>query len=137
MISTKGRYALRVMVDLAEQHTEEFVPLNEIAERQGISIKYLEIIIKLLVSEKLLKGHRGKGGGYKLTRSPEEYKIGEILEITEGALASVACLTADAEECPRKDVCRTLPMWTKFDTLVHDFFYSLSLKDLMKPFQGS
>jgi Rrf2 family protein len=120
------------MVDLAEQHTDEFVPLNEIAERQGISIKYLEIIIKLLVDKKLLKGLRGKGGGYKLTRSPEEYKVGEILEITEGTLAPVACLTEGAEECPRKDVCRTLPMWTKFNTMVHDFFYGMTIRDLMK-----
>jgi Rrf2 family iron-sulfur cluster assembly transcriptional regulator len=132
MISTKGRYALRVMVDLAEQHTDEFVPLNEIAERQGISIKYLEIIVKLLVDKNLLKGLRGKGGGYKLTRSPEEYKVGEILEITEGTLAPVACLAEGAEECPRKDVCRTLPMWTKFNTMVHDFFYGMTIRDLMK-----
>lgn len=132
MISTKGRYALRVMVDLAEQHTDEFIPLNEIAERQGISIKYLEIIVKLLVDKNLLKGLRGKGGGYKLTRSPEEYKVGEILEITEGTLAPVACLAEGAEVCPRKDVCRTLPMWTKFNTMVHDFFYGMTIRDLMK-----
>ena len=102
MISTRGRYALRVLVDLAEQGTDDFVPLNEIAERQGISVKYLEIILKTLVQSGLLKGHRGKGGGYKLTRKPEDYTVGEILELTEGTLSTVACLAPGAEECPRK-----------------------------------
>ena len=86
MISTKGRYALRVMIDLAAQGRENYIPLDEIANRQGISKKYLEIILKTLVAQKLLKGLRGKGGGYKLTRKPEAYTVGEILEITEGTL---------------------------------------------------
>ena len=131
MISTRGRYALRVMVDLAEQNTKEFVPLNEIAQRQGISVKYLEIILKTLVRQGLLQGHRGKGGGYRLTRKPEEYVVGEILELTEGSLATVACLNAGSESCPRRAECRTLPMWRRFDCLVHDFFYGMTLKDLM------
>ncbi len=132
MISTKGRYALRVMVDLAQQDTDGFVPLDEIAERQGISKKYLEIILKTLVAKKLLKGMRGKGGGYRLTRRPEEYTAGEILELTEGTLASVACLRADAEPCERKARCNTLPMWERFDGMVHDFFYGITLADLAK-----
>ncbi len=131
MISTRGRYALRVLVDLAEQDSDDFVPLNEIATRQGISIKYLEIILKTLVRNGLLKGHRGKGGGYKLTRRPEEYRVGEILELTEGPLTSVACLTPGAEPCPNRENCRTLPMWEKFDTMVHDFFYNMTIKDLL------
>ncbi|MDE7299088.1 MAG: Rrf2 family transcriptional regulator [Lachnospiraceae bacterium] len=130
MISTKGRYALRVMVDLASQDAGHFVPLDEIAERQGISKKYLEIILKTLVEKKLLKGMRGKGGGYRLTRRPEEYTAGEILELAEGTLASVACLRAGAEPCERRERCSTLPMWERFDRMVHDFFYGITLAEL-------
>ena len=132
MISTRGCYALRVLVDLAEQGTDDCVPLNEIAERQGISVKYLEIILKTLVQNGLLKGHRGKGGGYKLTRKPEDYTVGEILELTEGTLSTVACLAPGAEECPRKEQCRTLPMWKRFDDMVHDFFFGMTIRDLME-----
>ena len=131
MISTRGRYALRVMVDLAEQNSDGFVPLNEIAERQGISIKYLELILKALVQNKLLQGHRGKGGGYRLTRAPEDYTVGEILELTEGTLATIACLSPGAGDCPRQAQCRTLPMWRRFDAMVHDFFFGMTLRDLM------
>lgn len=131
MISTKGRYALRVMADLAQQPANTYIPLKDIAARQGISEKYLEIILKVLVKEKLLKGLRGKGGGYMLTRSPENYTVGEILTLAEGTLASVACMMPDAEPCERKDQCITLPLWQKFDTLVHDFFFHITLKDLL------
>ncbi len=131
MISTRGRYALRVMADLAEQRSEDYVPLGAIAERQEISVKYLEIILKTLVQNGLLKGHRGKGGGYKLTRLPEEYSIGEILELTEGPMSTVACLAPGTEPCPRSERCRTLPMWRRFDRMVHDFFFAMTLKDLM------
>ena len=131
MISTRGRYALRVMVDLAEQNSKDFVPLSDIARRQGISVKYLELILKGLVQNGLLKGHRGKGGGYRLTRPPEAYKVGEILELTEGTLATVACLSPNAEECPNRACCRTLPMWRRFDAMVHDFFFQTTLKDLL------
>lgn len=137
MISTKGRYALRVMIDLAEQGTENYVPLDEIANRQGISKKYLEIILKTLVTQKLLKGLRGKGGGYKLTRKPEEYTVGEILEITEGTLAVVACLQTDAEPCQRKEQCATLPMWERFNQMVRNFFFNITLADLVMEKQGS
>ena len=132
MISTKGRYALRVMLDLAEHSCDNYIPLNEIADRQKISVKYLEIILKTLVQANLLTGHRGKGGGYKLTRKPSDYPVGEILELSEGTLAPVACLTSEAEECPRKSACSTLPMWTQFDNMVHDFFYGISLADILE-----
>lgn len=131
MISTKGRYALRVMIDLAEHNDDTFTPLKDIARRQELSEKYLEIILKILVTGKLLKGLRGKGGGYKLTRRPEDYTVGEILEMTEGTLASVACLTEDAPACPRASDCRTLPMWKRFDHMVHDFFFGITLSDLL------
>lgn len=130
MISTKGRYAIRFMIDLAEQPADTPVPLEDIAARQGISKKYLEIIVKLLVKEKLVKGTSGKGGGYRLLRTPEEYTVREILEITEGTLATVACLNKDAEACPREDCCKTLPMWKKFDGMVHDFFDGITIADL-------
>ena len=131
MISTKGRYALRVMADLAKQNIDGYIPLDEIAARQEISKKYLESILKVLVKEKMLKGLRGKGGGYRLTRSPAEYTVGEILETAEGPLASVSCLRTDAEPCARKDKCQTLSMWRRFDKTVHDFFYSITLEDLI------
>lgn len=130
MISTKGRYALRVMIDLAEQEPEKFIPLEEIAARQGISKKYLEIILKSLVQQNFLQGLRGKGGGYKLTRKPEEYKVGEILEVTEGTLAVVSCLQADSAPCERKNFCKTLPMWEKFNRITHEFFFRITLQDL-------
>jgi len=119
------------MIDLAQQNTDRYVPLDEIAARQEISKKYLEIILKTLVKNKLLKGLRGKGGGYRLTRHPAEYTVGEILELTEGTLAPVACLQADAEPCGRKDVCKTLPLWEKFHQMIRDFFFSVTLKDLL------
>ena len=132
MISTKGRYALRVMIDLAEQNSAGYIPLNEIATRQQISEKYLEIILKLLVRGNLLTGLRGKGGGYRLN----EYTAGEILELTEGSLSSVACLAPDAPPCERQTSCVTLPMWKRFDQVVHNFFYNITLEDLVKESQS-
>ena len=131
MISTKGRYALRVMIDLAEQDKGQPVPLKDIAERQGISKKYLEIIVKDLVDGKLVKGASGKGGGYVLLRKPEEYSVGEIVELMEGTLAPVACLSKDAEACPRYASCVTLPLWQDLDQLVHDFLYQKKLSELV------
>ncbi len=131
MISTKGRYAVRVMIDLAEHKDEKNVPLKDIAERQMISKKYLEAIVKDLVSAKLIKGSSGKGGGYKLIKNPDEYIVGEILESTEGPLASVACIADKKFNCPRKKICQTLPMWEEFDGMVHDYFYSKKLSDLL------
>ena len=133
MISTKGRYALRVMIDLAEQEPDKFIPLEEIATRQNISKKYLEIVLKSLVQKNFLKGLRGKGGGYKLTRKPEDYTAGEILEVTEGTLAVVSCLQDGAAPCERAGFCKTLPMWKKFNQMTHDFFFGITLKDLTNP----
>ena len=130
MVSTKGRYALRVMIDLAERHTGEYIPLKEIAGRQEISEKYLESIISVLVKAGFLQGLRGKGGGYRLTRAPEEYTVGAILRLTEGSLAPVACLENGAAACHRSPECRTLPMWQKLDQLVNEYFGSISLADL-------
>ena len=132
MISTKGRYALRVMIDLAEHNNGQPVPLKDIAERQGISKKYLEIIVKDLVDGKLVRGASGKGGGYVLLRKPEEYSVGEIVELMEGTLAPVACLSKDAEACPRYKDCVTLPLWREMDQLVHDFLYQKKLSELVK-----
>ncbi|MCR5467617.1 MAG: Rrf2 family transcriptional regulator [Lachnospiraceae bacterium] len=131
MFSTKGRYALRVMTDLAEQKSEEYIPLKDIAERQEISKKYLEIIVKELVKGGLVKGVSGKGGGYMLTRKPEEYSLGEIIELMEGSFSPVACLSNDKTDCPRESVCKTLPIWTEFYKLERDFFYGKKLSDLI------
>lgn len=131
MISTKGRYALRVMLDLAEHADGGPVPLRDVAERQEISKKYLEIIVKDLVKGKLIRGASGKGGGYVLCRAPQDYSVGEIIELTEGPLSAVACLAADAEACPRAGTCRTLPLWREYDKMVHDFFHNKKLTDLL------
>ena len=131
MVSTKGRYALRVMLDLASNNLGNFVPLKEIAERQEISKKYLEIIVKDLVKGKMIIGSSGKGGGYKLLKTPGEYTVGEILEVTEGPFVTVACLSPDAMKCPRAAHCKTLPLWSEFDKMVRNFFYSKKLSDLI------
>lgn len=130
MISTRGRYALRVMIDLAKQPEDHYIPLKDIADRQGISKKYLEIIVRDLVNGKLVTGISGKGGGYRLSRKPEDIPVGEIIELTEGTMSSVACLENGAEPCPRADMCETLPMWKEYNQLIHDFFYSKRLSDL-------
>ncbi len=130
MISTRGRYAVRVMIDLAENGSGPYIPLRDIAERQGISKKYLEIIVRDLVAGKLIEGTSGKGGGYRLVRRPEEYTVEEILELTEGPLCPVACLAGPENVCPRKDYCRTLPMWTEYDRMSRDFFSGRKLSDL-------
>ena len=132
MISTKGRYALRVMLDLARQGPEEPTPLKDIAARQEISKKYLEIIVKDMVSGGLIVGASGKGGGYRLVKSPEEYTIGAVLELMEGSMATVACLVDGAAPCPRAGECETLPLWAEYDRLTHDFFYGKTLGDLLK-----
>lgn len=133
MISTKGRYALRVMIDLAENNSGEYIPLRDIAARQEISEKYLESIVVVLSKAGLLDGLRGKGGGYRLTKSPEQYTVGSILRLTEGSLAPVACLEKERNTCPRAANCRTLPMWTKLDETINAFFDSYTLADLMRP----
>lgn len=131
MISTKGRYALRVIIDLAEQDSDDYIPLKAVAGRQNISEKYLQQIVKTLVEKGMLSGVSGKGGGYKLTRRPEEYIVGEILELMEGTLATVSCLTPNAPECSQSQKCKTLPMWKRFDRMVHDFFFHITIADLV------
>lgn len=131
MISTKGICAIRFMIDLAEHPQDKLIPLDGTADRQALSKKYLEIVVKDLVRGKLVKGVSGKGGGYCLTRSPEEYTIGEILELTEGTLAPVACLAEDAEVCANVDLCKTMPMWRQFNAIVHDYFHGITLADLV------
>ena len=132
MISTRGRYALRVMIDLAEHGGGDFVPMKEVAARQEISLKYIERIMPLLTKENLVEGQHGKGGGYRLCRPPEDYSVGEILRITEGELAPVACLERGAKPCPRAAECRTLPMWKKYYAMTNEFFDGISIADLMK-----
>ena len=132
MISTKGRYAIRIMLDIAQNDDGSYIPLKDIAERQDLSKKYLEIIAKELVAGGLLIGASGKGGGYRLSRDPDKYTIGEILELMEGTLSPVICLTDKKYKCNRKKKCNTLPMWQEFDKLVHDFFHGKKLSDLLK-----
>ena len=117
------------MLDLAEH--EGCSTLRDIAERQEISKKYLEIIVKTMVQGGLISGTSGKGGGYRLVRKPEDYPVGEILELMEGSLATVACLEQNAEPCPRASICRTLPLWAEYNQMTHDFFYSKRLSDLL------
>ncbi len=131
MISTKGRYALRVMIDIAEQPDGENIPLKEISSRQEISKKYLEIIMKELVKGGFLTASSGRGGGYQLCRKPEDYPVGEVLEYMEGSLSSVACLVSGEPDCPRASICKTLPLWEEYDQMVHDFFYGKTLADLV------
>ena len=133
IVSTKGRYALRVMVELAQHQGDGYVPLNVIAERQDISEKYLESILKVLVQDKLLTGLRGRGGGYRLTKSPEEYTLASILHATEGSLAAVACLEDHAPECARAGQCPTRPIWEKLDNLIEDYLGSITLADFHEP----
>ena len=131
MISTKGRYAIRVMIDIAQHDDGHYIPLKDIAERQELSKKYLEIIAKELVEGNLLIGASGKGGGYRLSRKPESYTIGEILDLMEGSMSCVACLADKNYKCSRKRKCPTLPMWKEYDKLVRDFFNSKRLSDFV------
>lgn len=136
IVSTKGRYALRVMIDLAEHQTEKYVPLKEVAARQEISEKYLENILKVLVQNGFLEGLRGKGGGYRLTRSPDQYTVGEILMLTEGSLAPVSCLAPGASACSRMPNCRTYEMWKGLNELITNYFGNITLADLALPDQA-
>jgi Rrf2 family iron-sulfur cluster assembly transcriptional regulator len=133
IVSTKGRYALRVMIDLAEHQSDKYVPLKEVAARQEISEKYLENILKVLVQNGFLEGLRGKGGGYRLTRGPEQYTVEEILNLTEGNLATVSCLTPGAPTCHRMAECRTYNMWKGLDEMISDYFSKITLADLAAP----
>ena len=131
MISTRGRYALRVLVDMAEHQSAGYVPLKEIAERQEISEKYLESIVKALVKEGVLIGLRGKGGGYRLSKAPDQFVVGDILRLMEGTLAPVACLDKDSPPCKRMVGCRTLPLWQGLDQVITEYLDKFTLEDLM------
>ena len=131
MVSTRGRYALRMMIDLAENsHDHAYIAMKDIAERLEISKKYMEQIMPVLVKNGLLEGLQGQGGGYRLTRRPEDYRVGEILRLTEGDLAPVSCLSGDSP-CTRSGGCRTIAMWSRFNKLTNDFFDGITVADLM------
>lgn len=132
MVSTKGRYALRVLTDMAEHQSEGYLPLKEIAQRQEISEKYLESIVKALVKGGVLKGLRGKGGGYRLSKTPDQFTVGEILRMTEGSLAPVACLEAGSEPCEKMLDCRTLAMWQGLDKVINEYLNGYTIADLMQ-----
>lgn len=131
MISTKGRYALRVMIDLAEHNNGEYIPMKDVAERQEISLKYLERILPVLSQNKLVNSIHGKGGGYRLTKNPDEYTVWEILQLAEGNLAPVACLENGAEPCSRVAECRTISLWKKYYEITKNYFTGVTLADLM------
>lgn len=131
IVSTKGRYALRVMVGLALRRDGEYVPLKEIAESEGISQKYLESIMALLSKGNLVDAVHGKGGGYRLNRTPEAYTVGSILKLTEGSLSAVSCTSQGPAACSRTTCCQTKPMWDKLDAMIDGFFESITLADLI------
>ena len=132
IVSTKGRYALRVMLCLAQRGGDDYIPLKEIAEAEDISQKYLESIMTILSEAAFLDAVHGKGGGYRLNRRPEEYTVGSILRLTEGSLAPVSCTTQGAAACSRSTCCQTLPMWEKLEKMINDFFEGITLADLLK-----
>ena len=133
LVSTRGRYALRIMMELAKYDRNRYIPLPLIAENQEVSEKYLESIISVLAKAGLVEGLRGKGGGYRLSRELKDYSVGEILRLSEGSLAPVACLDGGASSCPRAGKCQTLPMWEKLDSLINGYLDSVSLVDLIHP----
>ena len=132
IVSTKGRYALRVMVRFAQLGREEYIPLKEIAEKEGISQKYLESIMTVLSKAGFLDAAHGKGGGYRLNRDPKEYTVGSILKLTEGSLNAVSCTSQGAAACSRTECCETKPMWDKLDKMIDEFFEGITLDDLLK-----
>ena len=132
IVSTKGRYALRVMVSFAQRGTDEYIPLKEIAEAEEISQKYLETIMTTLSKAGFVDAVHGKGGGYRLNRKPEEYTIGSILKLTEGSLVAVSCTSQGAAACSRTECCQAKPMWDRLDKLINDFFDNITLADLLK-----
>lgn len=132
IVSTKGRYALRVMVGFAQRGGDEFIPLKEIAEAEGISQKYLESIMTVLSKAGFLDAVHGKGGGYRLSRKPSQYTVGAILKLTEGSLSAVSCTSQGAAACARTECCQTKPMWDRLDKMIDDFFEGITLEDLVK-----
>ena len=132
IVSTKGRYALRVMVHFAQRGNESYIPLKEIAEAEGISQKYLETIMSTLSKAGFVDAVHGKGGGYRLNRTPEEYTVDSILKLTEGSLSAVSCTTQGAAACSRTECCQAKPMWDKLDKMIDDFFEGITIGDLLK-----
>ncbi len=132
LVSTRGRYALRVMIDLAENSSGNYIPMKDVADRQGISLKYLERILPLLVSRHMVEGIHGKGGGYRLTKDPSAYSAGEVIRAAEGNIAPVACAECNGGECSRSADCRTLPMWTELNSRIGDYLDHVTIADLMK-----
>ena len=132
IVSTKGRYALRVMLCFAQRGGDEYIPLKEIAEAEGISQKYLESIMTILSKANFLDAVHGKGGGYRLNRKPEDYTVGSILKLTEGSLAAVSCTAQGASACSRTTCCQTLPMWEKLEKMIDEFFEGITRADLLK-----
>ena len=132
IVSTKGRYALRVMVHFAQRGNENYIPLKEIAEAEGISQKYLETIMSALSKAGFVDAVHGKGGGYRLNRTPEEYTVGSILKLTEGSLSAVSCTSQGAAACSRTECCQAKPMWDKLDKIIDDFFEGITIGDLLK-----
>ena len=132
MISTRGRYALRVLIDLAEHDTGAYIPMRDVVERQQVSAKYIERIMVMLSKGGLVDAVHGKGGGYRLNRPPQDYRVGDILRLTEGSLAPVQCLECGSEPCERAGTCRTLPMWSRLDEMINGYLDSVTIADLMK-----
>ena len=132
IVSTKGRYALRVMVHFAQRGNESYIPLKEIAEAEGISQKYLETIMSTLSKAGFVDAVHGKGGGYRLNRSPEDYTVGSILKLTEGSLSAVSCTSQGAAACSRTECCTAKPMWDRLDKMIDDFFEGITIGDLLK-----
>ena len=129
MISTRGRYALRVMIDLACNQEDGYIPMKDVAARQGISLKYLEQILPVLTKNHFVDAVHGKGGGYRLTRKPEEYIMGDILRLTEKDLAPVSCLAEGAERCEKENACKTLPFWKGYNEVVSEYLFSHTLAE--------
>ena len=132
LVSTRGRYAIRVMIDLAEHMNGKYIPMKEIADRQDVSLKYMTKIMQALTKSGMLDGQHGKGGGYKLNRDPEEYRVGDILRLTEGTLAPVACIDETDCKCDRSFECRTRPMWNELDKLISEYLDGITIADLME-----
>lgn len=137
MISTRGRYALRMMLDIAEHETDGFVSLNDIAKRQDISKKYLEQIIQILGDTDFLEAKRGAGGGYRLKKEPQEYTVAEIVKATEGTLAPVACIESESNRCPRASYCRTLYVWEGLKKVEEEYLSGITLQDILDRESGN
>jgi len=131
VISTRGRYAIRVMLDLATNQKDGYVPMKDVAARQGLSLKYLEQILPALTKNNLVEGVQGKGGGYRLVRKPSEYKIGDILRVTEKGLEPVSCLVEGADACPRREECKTIEFWEGLNNVISEYIDSKTLDQLM------